>query len=92
MTAYDKEAADNGNRVTTKVIEGKATPHTASADKGSGKPEKKQEKQSVFDKAKEIADKAYSQPATAKLLICRKKTSFGVSKFSFLRGLRLILC
>ena len=36
--------------------------------------------------------KAYSQPATAKLLICRKKTSFGVSKFSFLRGLRLILC
>lgn len=34
----------------------------------------------------------YSQPATAKLLICRKKTSFGVSKFSFLRGLRLILC
>lgn len=35
---------------------------------------------------------AYSQPATAKLLICRKKTSFGVSRFSFLRGLRLILC
>ena len=92
LTAYDKEAADNGNRVTTKVIEGKATPHTASIDKGSEKPEKKQEKQSVFDKAKEIADKAYSQPATAKLLICRKKTSFGVSKFSFLRGLRLILC
>ena len=29
-----------------------------SADKGSEKPEKKQEKQSVFDKAKEIADKA----------------------------------
>ena len=57
MTAYDKEAADNGNRVTTKVIEGKATPHTASADKGSEKAEKKQEKQSVFDKAKEIADK-----------------------------------
>ena len=57
LTAYDKEAADNGNRVTTKVIEGKATPHTASADKGSEKPEKKQEKQSVFDKAKEIADK-----------------------------------
>ena len=28
-----------------------------SADKGSEKPEKKQEKQSVFDKAKEIADK-----------------------------------
>ena len=25
----------------------------------------------------------YSQPATAKLLICRKKTSFGVSNFSF---------
>ena len=58
LTAYDKEAADNGNRVTTKVIEGKATPHTASIDKGSEKPEKKQEKQSVFDKAKEIADKA----------------------------------
>ena len=57
LTAYDKEAADNGNRVTTKVIEGKATPHTASTDKGSEKPEKKQEKQSVFDKAKEIADK-----------------------------------
>ena len=57
LTAYDKEAADNGNRVTTKVIEGKATPHTASIDKGSKKPEKKQEKQSVFDKAKEIADK-----------------------------------
>ena len=30
---------------------------TTSADKGSEKPEKKQEKQSVFDKAKEIADK-----------------------------------
>lgn len=57
LTAYDKEAADNGNRVTTKVIEGKATPHTASTGKGSEKPEKKQEKQSVFDKAKEIADK-----------------------------------
>ena len=45
--------------------------------------------------AKEDYDKielSYSQPATAKLLICRKKTSFGVSKFSFLRGLRLILC
>ena len=57
MTAYDKEAADNGNRVTTKVIEGKATPHTASTGKGSEKPGKKQKKQSVFDKAKEIADK-----------------------------------
>ena len=57
LTAYDKEAADNGNRVTTKVIEGKATPHTASIDKGSKKVEKKQKKQSVFDKAKEIADK-----------------------------------
>ena len=57
LTAYDKEAADNGNRVTTKVIEGKATPHTASIGKGSKKAEKKQEKQSVFDKAKEIADK-----------------------------------
>ena len=31
-----------------------------SADKGSEKPEKKQEKQSVFDKAKEIADKEES--------------------------------
>ncbi len=30
---------------------------TTSTDKGSEKPEKKQEKQSVFDKAKEIADK-----------------------------------
>ena len=57
LTAYDKEAADNGNRVTTKVIEGKATPHTASTGKGSEKPGKKQKKQSVFDKAKEIADK-----------------------------------
>ena len=57
LTAYDKEAADNGNRVTTKVIEGKATPHTASIDKGSKKAENKQKKQSVFDKAKEIADK-----------------------------------
>lgn len=57
MTAYDKEAADNGNRVTTKVIEGKATPHTASAGKGSEKPGKKQKKQIVFDKAKEIANK-----------------------------------
>ena len=57
LTAYDKEAADNGNRVTTKVIEGKATPHTASIGKGSKKAEKKQKKQSVFDKAKEIADK-----------------------------------
>ena len=57
LTAYDKEAADNGNRVTTKAIEGKATPHTASTGKGSEKPGKKQEKQSVFDKAKEIADK-----------------------------------
>ena len=57
LTAYDKEAADNGNRVTAKVIEGKATPHTASIDKGSKKAEKKQKKQSVFDKAKEIADK-----------------------------------
>ena len=56
MTAYDKKAADNGNRVTTKVIEGKATPHTASTGKGSEKPGKKQKKQSVFDKAKEIAD------------------------------------
>ena len=41
---------------------------------------------------KEWQTQTYSQPATAKLLICRKKTSFGVSKFSFLRGLRLILC
>ena len=57
LTAYDKEAADNGNRVTTKVIEGKATPHTASTGKGSEKPGKKQKKQIVFDKAKEIADK-----------------------------------
>ena len=39
-----------------------------------------------------VVEEPYSQPATAKLLICRKKTSFGVSKFSFLRGLRLILC
>lgn len=30
--------------------------------------------------------------ASAKLAICRKKAFFGVSKPSFLRGLRLILC
>ncbi|MBO4994415.1 MAG: ATP-binding protein [Muribaculaceae bacterium] len=36
--------------------------------------------------------KAYSQLASAKLAICRKKAFFGVSKLSFLRGLRLILC
>lgn len=35
---------------------------------------------------------AYSQLASAKLAICRKKTFLGVSKLSFLRGLRLILC
>ena len=46
----------------------------------------------LFDGKISEVDKTYSQPATAKLLICRKKTSFGVSKFSFLRGLRLILC
>ena len=40
-----------------KSLKRKATPHTASTDKGSEKPEKKQGKQSVFDKAKEIADK-----------------------------------
>jgi hypothetical protein len=33
----------------------------------------------------------YSQLASAKLASCRKKTFFGQSKFSFLRGLRLIL-
>ena len=81
------------SRKLTDADDLKSTPSSdlpsASADKGSKKAEKKQKKQSVFDKAKEIA---YSQPATAKLLICRKKTSFGVSKFSFLRGLRLILC
>ena len=68
LTAYDKEAADNGNRVTTKVIEGKATPHTASTGKGSEKPGKKQEKQSVFDKAKEIADKCRVQQQVQKTL------------------------
>lgn len=54
MTAYDKEAADNGNRVTTKVIEGKATPHTASIDKGSKKAEKKQKKQSVLTRLRRL--------------------------------------
>ena len=34
---------------------------------------------------------AYSQLATAKLVILRKKTVFGDSKLSFFRGLRLIL-
>jgi hypothetical protein len=33
----------------------------------------------------------YSQLASAKLAICRKKSFFGQSKFSFLRGLRLIV-
>ncbi len=33
----------------------------------------------------------YSQLASAKLAICRKKTFLGESKLSFLRGLRLIL-
>ena len=65
LTAYDKEAADNGNRVTTKVIEGKATPHTASIDKGS----KKAKEQSVFDKAKEIADKCRVQQQVQKNII-----------------------
>ena len=37
---------------------------TTSTDKGSEKPEKKQEKQSVFDKAKEIADKPKQKPLT----------------------------
>ena len=34
---------------------------------------------------------SYSQLASAKLAICRKKTFFGQSKFSFLRGFRLIV-
>ncbi|MCI6169876.1 MAG: hypothetical protein MR678_08065 [Muribaculaceae bacterium] len=33
----------------------------------------------------------YSQLASAKLAICREKTFFGQSKFSYLRGLRLIV-
>ena len=51
---------------------------TTSADKGSEKPEKKQEKQSVFDKAKEIADKeekkrklnAYAEGKLAEEVTC----------------------
>ena len=49
------------SRKLTDADDQKSTPSSdlpsASADKGSEKPEKKQEKQSVFDKAKEIADK-----------------------------------
>ena len=49
------------SRKLTDADDLKSTPSSdlpsASADKGSKKPEKKQEKQSVFDKAKEIADK-----------------------------------
>ena len=49
------------SRKLTDADDLKSTPSSdlpsASADKGSEKPEKKQEKQSVFDKAKEIADK-----------------------------------
>lgn len=40
---------------------------------------------------KGIVMKSYSQPATAKLAIFRKKTILGDSKLSFFRGLRLIL-
>ena len=49
------------SRKLTDADDLKSTPSSdlpsASADKGSEKPEKTQEKQSVFDKAKEIADK-----------------------------------
>ena len=49
------------SRKLTDADDQKSTPSSdlpsASADKGSKKAEKKQEKQSVFDKAKEIADK-----------------------------------
>ena len=49
------------SRKLTDADDLKSTPSSdlpsASADKGSKKPEKTQEKQSVFDKAKEIADK-----------------------------------
>ena len=49
------------SRKLTDADDQKSTPSSdlpsASADKGSEKPEKKQKKQSVFDKAKEIADK-----------------------------------
>ena len=53
------------SRKLTDADDLKSTPSSdlpsASADKGSEKPEKKQEKQSVFDKAKEIADKQESK-------------------------------
>ena len=39
----------------------------------------------------EFIEHPYSQLASAKLAICRKKTFFGQSKFSFLRGFRLIV-
>lgn len=44
------------------------------------------------DKTTANLDKPYSQLASAKLAICRKKAFLGESKLSFLRGLRLILC
>ena len=69
VTAFDKSKSKHEKRnpsssetLTTPSANQKADGVTLpsnedSIDKGSEKPEKKQEKQSVFDKAKEIADK-----------------------------------
>ena len=53
-----KKWIDSSHRKTKPFSEySSVNKETVAADKGSEKPEKKQEKQSVFDKAKEIADK-----------------------------------
>ena len=59
-----------------------------SIDKGSKKAEKKQKKQSVFDKAKEIADKGQVQLTSANLAKSLKNSFFGVEKPSFFLGLK----
>ena len=53
-----KKWIDSSHRKTKPFSEySSVNKETVAADKGSEKPEKKQKKQSVFDKAKEIADK-----------------------------------
>ena len=53
-----KKWIDSSHRKTKPFSEySSVNKETVATDKGSEKPEKKQEKQSVFDKAKEIADK-----------------------------------
>ena len=54
-----KKWIDSSHRKTKPFSEySSVNKETVATDKGSEKPEKKQEKQRVFDKAKEIADKA----------------------------------